>query len=272
MKKSLLPACLLALSISPSNASTTVSLMTYNVGQPSPVFATVKHFLCAALGVDCANERMQSLIEMISAHKPDIVVLQESGIEFTNALKHALPQHHFLTTDPGSLVIASNVNMQDSQFIPFPSYMRRGMLFTQIILARHRFCLATVHLESLLEETETRKRQLDRLFDTLSPCENTLLAGDFNFAENAPEQSKIPADYHDSWRINKTGKGLTYDLENNPLAKSNALDSEKSRRLDRIYIRSQAVKNISVKIIGNQPPMPSDHYGLIAEFTIHPPR
>jgi endonuclease/exonuclease/phosphatase family metal-dependent hydrolase len=258
----------LVLPISPCHANETIKLLTYNVWQESTFFTQAKQFLCANLGIDCKNERMQQLMALISRQQPDIVVLQESGYEFSNALKQALPEYQFLTNDQSNLVIASTFDLQESQFIPFPSYMHRGMLFTRLIIAQHPFCIANVHLESLLDDVEIRKRQLDSLFNSLINCKNILLAGDFNFADNAPEHAKIPDDYQDSWLINRSEIGVTYDLEYNPLAKSNALYLEKSRRLDRIYYHSAVIKPLSVNIIGNQRPMPSDHYGLMAEFSI----
>jgi endonuclease/exonuclease/phosphatase family metal-dependent hydrolase len=241
--------------------------MTYNVWQTSNPFSKLKTFTCSALALKCDKDnRAENLIRIIKNNSPDLILLQEAGVSFRNKLKHSIPNAYLFYSEKSGLAIFSKFKLSNNVFVPFPSYMNRGMLFSKIHIANQDICITNIHLESLLDDTESRKTQLSIIFKKLYSCDISILAGDFNFSDSAEEQTKIPPTFHDSWLKKNQKPGFTYNIENNLLAQRNALYGEKSRRLDRIYYTGKHFSINSISLLGTKQPVPSDHYGLIAIF------
>ena len=71
--------------------------------------------------------------------------------------------------------------------------------------------------------------------------------------------------------------GLTWDIKKSKMAKKESFDGEKSRRIDRILVRSSAWQPKSIRIIGDEPVVPgerdlfpSDHFGLVGVLAWDP--
>ena len=151
--------------------------------------------------------------------------------------------------------------------------MRRGALFADIDTPDGPLTVATVHLESFLEDGPIRAQQLGAVFDYLKTRADACLTGDFNFGDGEePDTSSIPLEYIDVWRALKPDDpGLTWNIETSAMAKKNSFPDEPSRRLDRILIRSARWSPVSIRIIGDESLtagglFPSDHFGLVASF------
>ena len=79
----------------------------------------------------------------------------------------------------------------------------------------------------------------------------------------------------DAWpHTNGKESGYTWNMEKNEMAKSGSFPNEKSRRLDRIFIRSKHLTPSRTEIIGNQEIektkglYPSDHFGLLGTVKV----
>ena len=113
-------------------------------------------------------------------------------------------------------------------------------------------------------------KQLDRIFSLVEDASDVFVLGDFNFGDGEPEGARIPTSYVDLWKaLRPTDPGLTWNMEKSPMAKVQSFQGEKSRRLDRILIRSKRWVPESVRIVGDEPYsadgrlFPSDHFGVV---------
>jgi len=249
-----------------SNEKVGFKLISYNIWQTKNIFSTLNNTICSTFKLRCNNNQANDLINIIISKNPEIFVLQEASIDFINQLNQSNPEYFSFYSEKSSLAIFSKFDFISNSYTPFPSYMNRGMILSKLLINKQEICLVNTHLESLLDDIESRKRQLTIIFKKLSSCDISILAGDFNFSDNSEEQSKIPSYFHDSWLINKQDPGFTYNLENNALAHKNALYRENSRRLDRIFYTGNFFTINSITLLGTKSPTPSDHYGLIAKF------
>lgn len=132
--------------------------------------------------------------------------------------------------------------------------------------------VATTHLESPLAEGPVRGRQLDAIFPRLKDADDAVFLGDFNFGDAEPEEKRIDSAYVDLWKSLKANDpGYTWNIETSDMARKGSFPGEKSRRLDRILLRTPLWKAKGIRIIGDQPIppgkkdlFPSDHFGLVA--------
>jgi endonuclease/exonuclease/phosphatase family metal-dependent hydrolase len=153
--------------------------------------------------------------------------------------------------------------------------MGRPLLVTEIAIDDLTLTVATCHLDSLVENHQTRIRQLQQAFRQLDSASNALLLGDFNFGDDDSEQSALNSSYKDVWRqLKPHDPGYTYNGVTNPLA----YDRVPPMRLDRILIRSDKLEPVAVMLIGQEPVEHkgnslylSDHFGVIAHLrrTVH---
>ena len=115
-----------------------------------------------------------------------------------------------------------------------------------------------------------RARQLALIFKTLAPFKSAIFLGDFNFGDGEePETSQLNRGYTDLWLALQDGEpGFTWNIEKSEMARKGSFVGERSRRLDRILLRSKRYKPATIRIIGDQAVapeiFPSDHFGLVA--------
>ena len=63
---------------------------------------------------------------------------------------------------------------------------------------------------------------------------------------------------------------MTYDINENLLARKNAFKGETSRRLDRIFVNNM-LEPVAADLVGlpvEEEPPPSDHYGLLLDVRV----
>lgn len=237
-----------------------------------------------------AAQRIPVILDIIVQQRPEIVAIQEAEswlldyIEDDTRLNeyHLIYkrswQDYLLGTLSGSLLLMTklSINDEDITFQELPSAMNRGLLTTKVQVNKTKLCLATVHLESMLEDTEIRIEQMSLIEQYHSSCKHLILLGDFNFGDTDPENNKIPAGYIDVWKKLRTNEpGYTWNKKLNPYAETNSFAGENSRRLDRIFIKGYVIKAKSIEIIGNKSffsvrgeIFPSDHFALLSTLKI----
>ena len=177
---------------------------------------------------------------------------------------------------PRGLLILSKKPIVSPDYGLLPSKQRRAYLIVETKVNGVNFKVATCHLDSFLKEGAARAKQLDIFFKKLSPHDNAIFLGDFNFGDNAqPETKHLDNSYVDVWtRVNGDKKGYTWNIEKSKMARDGSFPNEKSRRLDRVLIKSKRVKPVSAKIVGDKPVegktdiFPSDHFGLRATVSV----
>jgi endonuclease/exonuclease/phosphatase family metal-dependent hydrolase len=244
-----------------------VSLVTYNV----------------LADPDLAEQRVPELLKIIGDSDADVIALQEVAPWFVGKLvkadwfkKYHVPKLGERIICPRGLLILSKQPVTSPDYGLLPSRQKRAYLIVQTKVNGVDFKIATCHLDSLLKEGALRAKQLDIFFKKLSADENVIFMGDFNFGDDAqPETKHIDKSYVDVWtRVNGDKKGYTWNMEKSKMARDGSFPNEKSRRLDRVLIKSKRAKSVSSKIVGDKPLkgkpdiFPSDHFGLRATVSI----
>ena len=227
--------------------------------------------------------RIVELLKLISKEDADILAFQEATSWFIEDLKtfgllkkyHACEIKNKVQATGGLLILSKN---KISNLIIKHLYSRqsRMLLVAETKIKGVTFKIATCHLESPLDSGGLRAIQLAQFFKELKDKPNCIFMGDFNFGDKeTPESKALDKNYKDIWlALHKDQKGFTWNIEESPMAKAGSFPNEKSRRLDRILFKSEILKPVSCKIIGNKPVklskeiFPSDHFGLVAEFKI----
>jgi len=122
--------------------------------------------------------------------------------------------------------------------------------------------------------SKTRKAQLEIIFPILKEADTSLLMGDFNFCSSWTDENKnIPPEYLDLWaEIHPKEPGFTEDTDVNLMT---FMDKRRKKqvRFDRVLLRSNSWKGISIELLGTKPIgeelFPSDHFGLKAVIQHH---
>ena len=233
--------------------------------------------------MDHAKTRVPALLKIIGDCDADVIAMQEVAPWFIRELVKTdwFKKYHVTKSGdkiicPRGLLILSKQPITSPEFGLLPSRQRRAHLIVETKIRGLKFKIATCHLDSYLKEGAVRAVQLDVFFKKLKSHENALFLGDFNFGDNEqPETKHIDKNYTYLWsKVNAGKKGYTWNIEKSEMARKGSFPKEKSRRLDRILIKSKRVKPISANILGDKPLkgkaniFPSDHFGLHGKVAI----
>lgn len=226
------------------------------------------------------TSRAQTVLAVLAQSQADVLLLQEVNPAFVKMLKqeprfsqygiYYLQQNKKIA---GGLAILSRLPLKTSQkYQRLPSRMGRGLLYLMLENKQQWLCIANVHLESMMDDTQIRIKQLKAIFEQLNFCDDIFLAGDFNFGKNEAEEVILAVSFKDAWlQLRANQSGLTFNREVNERSDDNAFLFEKSRRLDRIYLNSECFKAKHIELSANQPDekgnMPSDHFAVLAIFS-----
>jgi endonuclease/exonuclease/phosphatase family metal-dependent hydrolase len=105
---------------------------------------------------------------------------------------------------------------------------------------------------------------------------DTIMLGDFNFGDGEPEEGEITSGFEDIWAHLRPGEsGYTWDMEKSWMARRFAYRGERSRRLDRILVRSERLEARDVRLFGEEPirgrrghHFASDHFGVLGTLSL----
>lgn len=249
-----------------SSSPTTLTLLTYNVlADPRK-----------------ASQRIPKLLEILGKSKADIIALQEVSPWFLKSLnKQSWVKPYYRVGSnkgkvaPGGLYLLSKLPVKEYHYERLPSKQGRGFLMAKYRWHGRSFAVGTVHLESPLKAGALRAKQMKAAFSRLGRAEGSVLLGDYNFGDGEqPETATLPNHYIDPWpMIYPNQYGYTWNREVSEMAKKGSYPGEKSRRIDRILLRSEYWRPESIEILGNRPVVPgqkslfpSDHFGLLGRF------
>ena len=245
-----------------------VKLLTYNV------LADDEH----------AKRRVHELLKLIKDSDADIIALQEVApwflLEFLKqdwARKYHLPTKNKTLLYTSGLLILSKQPITNANSGLIGGKQGRAYLTIQTTLLDQPFTISTSHLESFLGSGNVRAQQMDLIFAQLNKHQNAIFLGDFNFGDKEAEEKSISTTYKDSWLVtNPNQNGFTWNMELSPMAKQGSFPNEKSRRLDRVLIKSKLFTPSKSSLIGNKPItgskiiFPSDHFGLLCSMQKQP--
>lgn len=212
------------------------------------------------------KKRGEAIVKILEETDADVLALQEVVPWFVAMLGPLAKKYPNAAEAPGGQYLLSKKPFEKTRVVKLSGKQKRTALVATL---RSGPAIATMHLESPLEDSKTRAKQLDEIFAALRDCEDAILLGDFNFGdEDRLETERLDRSYSDVWRELRKGEtGFTYDLEANPLARKGAFPRETSRRIDRILVKSAKWKAKKVERIGTEQIEkglhPSDHFGLV---------
>ena len=226
-------------------------------------------------------QRAPALFKILKECDADIIALQELTPELVTRLgkEDWIRQSYRMRSEEGQnlvfeeLCILSKFPIQHLEFRRLPGHMHRGVLVATISAFGRTLAVATSHLDSFLEDGEIRAEQLDYIFSMLKDADDAVFMGDFNFGDGEePDTAHLDKHYTDLWHaVNKDAPGYTWNIEKSEMAKKGSFPTEKSRRIDRILLRSNYWLAESSTIVGDSPISadkpdlyPSDHFGLTA--------
>lgn len=223
--------------------------------------------------------RLPALFKILKDSHADIIALQEVAPWFIEELEKQpwTRSYHSLMSQgkrsaPRGLLVLSKSPITEAKADYLPSRQQRAYLIVETLIQGVKVSVANCHLDSPLESGVIRAKQLDVYFQLLKEAENAIFLGDFNFGDGErPETGKLRDSYVDSWKhTNQNEAGFTWDIEKSQMARLGSFPKEKSRRLDRILIRSKRFSPLKTEIVGdteiqeNRGVFPSDHFGLLS--------
>jgi len=224
--------------------------------------------------------RSPALMMLLQASNADVIALQEvvpwfSSLVAKEEWAKAYQATKIRPEDAGGQWILSKLPIEKAAIHRLPGPQGRTVLITTIRVGTRRMDVATTHLESPLADGLVRAKQLEAVWPRLRDADDAVFLGDFNFGDGEAEEKRIDPGYLDLWKSLKPGdSGFTWNIEASGMAKKGSFPGEKSRRLDRILLRSTLWKAKSIQIIGDQPVnpgkkdlFPSDHFGLLAALS-----
>lgn len=250
---------------------------------PSPMPGTISLFtLNLCVDPVHVSERIPVLRKLLAEHHADIIALQEVAPVFAEALArekwakgvYEVTQLEGKPSSVRGLFLMTRFPLKRMDFKILQSDQMRGALVAYLDVRGRTLAVATVHLESFLEDGPRRAKQLDDTFPMLDEGDDAVLLGDFNFGDGEAETEHLDKRFADVWRALKPDDpGFTWDPVKSPFAKRQSLPKEGQRRIDRILVRSErwtpkAIEILGDKPIGDEHPeiFPSDHFALRAEL------
>ena len=229
--------------------------------------------------LDDPDRREPIIAAYLASVRPDVVLLQEvanvSGPDLTQAHRMARVGGYEVSTcfnqkSERGLAVLSRFPIVDSVILTYAE-SDRPILGVTLNVRGRLVSVVDVHLTPAMELGSRRRGELDMALRLLADLPNgTLVAGDFNFGDGAPE-SALLRPLVDAWRVvEPSAPGHTWD-HRNPLARKNSFPMEPSRRLDRIMLTESEPKVSACRIVLDAPTAsgtwPSDHFGVLATLS-----
>ncbi len=205
--------------------------------------------------------RYEQLLADLATHDADLIALQEVTPALLERLAAFAAQHHYrLLGGPieeyGNLIL-TRLEVTAFQELRLPSHMGRKALIATVLVAGAPTVFACVHLDSMLEDTERRKLQLQAVFAQVG-SKRAVVLGDCNFGDGEAE-NVLAKDYVDT---GASDLSPTFDREGNAHARVTGFNDEKSRRIDRIF-HSPDLTLDGYHVFRNED---SDHYAIGASL------
>lgn len=236
-------------------------------------------------GERAQRERAESLLDLLEREAPDLIGLQEVTPAFLALTlarpwvraRYAISDARGGTVAPYGVLLLSRRPLAGLALQELPTAMGRSLLAARLARREGPLTVATVHLESMRGNGETRAEQLEVILPALAQGgSDALLCGDMNFAPtDALEQSRVGPDWEDLWaRLSPADPGFTSDTTRNRMTFLHK-GREKHARIDRFFLRSPARTWAprEIRLLGTEPispeqpeVFPSDHFGLLARL------
>lgn len=242
-------------------------------------------------GLDDKNlkVRTNAVTDYVKEVSADVVFLQEVIPKTAEYLKNNLPQYKFIFGGEREYFTGLAYNPMNVEYLShsieeFPdSDMGRNLLIAKVNIGGCNILLMNSHLESTVEHSQERKKQLKKAFNIIGECSsdlNVIFAGDLNLRDKElTEVGGIPKDIQDVWIAcgQRDELKYTWDMVRNDNTIINGKFKPRAR-FDRVYFKP--AKNgptigtnyfglIGLKRIHPYRAFPSDHWGLLCFFSLN---
>ena len=221
-----------------------------------------------------AAERFAAIADMMSAHRPDVMVFQEVTAaalhQFLGAtwIRERYVCAAVVGEDVGNygMALLSRLPLSRVTYARLPSRTGRGRLRATLAV-NGAVDVCTVHLESGRSSSWRRGWQLRAVFRALRRVGNAVVLGDFNMRDD--ENNRIPAAYCDVWpALRPDEPGYTEDTSIN-LMRYDMKNKHRHVRFDRVLIKGDGWTPTAIELLGTEPVrpelpriFPSDHFGV----------
>ncbi len=207
---------------------------------------------------DSGSTRYPHILKAIRKGNYDVIALQECTKAFFLLLnKDPILSKYYIQQGDSKYGYTNLILTKEAVYfsgnLKLDSDMGRSAPF--IVLKQSNTFIVSIHLESGIFEKNVRKAQLTSVIKKAASFTNSIIAGDLNFGDDDDEQDLLTHFKDPGARL----KQVTYDVDNNPLAKQNKFLFEKSRRLDRFIIHCTNCKADEFNV--KRPPY-SDHWAI----------
>lgn len=221
--------------------------------------------------------RGQIIFQMLEHANADFVMLQEVEDWFLELLSRQKWAANYHMSDfgsghaPGGLLILSKVPLASVAYYEKTSPgqvevdQRGRLLVVHPKMGNNKFAVATTTLD--WRSGDNRADSMEFIFSVLNTTRDVVLAGDFNFDQNAqPETSQLPWNFEDVWQsLRPQHVGYTWDPTTNPYAHKSDPNSRPSR-VDRMLVKAGFWEARKIQKVGS--PYASPHYGLLAQLEL----
>ncbi|OUR95819.1 hypothetical protein A9Q84_15065 [Halobacteriovorax marinus] len=186
-------------------------------------------------------KRYPAILETILKKQAAVVCLQEVTDVFIRLLQTSeLTSHYTILgieqTARYKNIILTNLNVEEFGIFQLPSNMSRCAPYLKVRSEDRTLTVVNLHLESMLEDTDIRTSQLSSVLDQTRSDMSLILCGDMNFGDDDFESRFVKEYFQDLGAVDAR---VTYDVENNQIAKATRFPGEGSRRLDRFLIKGE---------------------------------
>ncbi|WP_290702509.1 endonuclease/exonuclease/phosphatase family protein [Amphritea sp.] len=228
---------------------------------------------------DSGRWRYPLILNELSKQDADILLLQEVTPSFLEIMiQHPLSNNYYISqSNQGASYQNITLTKQypvASDVLALESNMQRKALIVQLELpsSTELISVVNVHLESPLDHSWLRERQIQQIIAFVEDENNLLIGGDFNFGNGTSAEATLSRQLFDLAYKGEYYDQPTFDVENNDWAKQTKYWFESSRRLDRLYHDLSFVVGSKYSLFANHPVFEgkdylSDHFGVRADFS-----
>jgi endonuclease/exonuclease/phosphatase family metal-dependent hydrolase len=227
-----------------------------------------------------SERRRRAVFEILEAEEVDVIALQEVTAPFLSALlscpwvraEYEISKLRFDASVRYDVVMLSRLPVRHFAAHALSSSMGRRLHLLTLDTQHGELLVAGSHLESMKEMTPTRLVQIGECEPILCAASAAVWMGDFNAAPGSDEDALLCTKFQDLWPLLANGEpGYTRDTSRNAMLAR--VKDDRHQRIDRILTRGAALRAESIRMVGTEPlagadaVYPSDHFGLVADFT-----
>ncbi len=219
-----------------------------------------------------SDERLRSLIAVITKCNADIILIQECSRVASEKLfremnilgykKHFSPN---ININPSEVIFSKHV-LRSQKILPFNTTKEDKELIVarSDIWSQKKIWFCTTQFDFGISQKRTQIKDLDYMLKQsgVSPDDIVIFGGDTRIHEYQHDLT-YPESWFDSWYENgSTQTQYTVDHVTNPFVQPPNKD-----RFDRVWYKGP-VQCESFCLVGQEGPVPSSHYGVLVKFSV----